>query len=455
MVFKKTFFTVYLLLSLNTFSQPADLIKLAETDPSAQFRLGQIFLNGEGLEKNEVEALRWLQKSAESNNADAVAMIGIMHFHGDGVPANKEKAIEYYKRAIKLGSNRGMASFSTLLLNNKNRTKDDVETAHRLLKTAVSNNSPAAKFIMSRYYDQGILTGEDNPKQLFKEAVTANYKDAVIFDSQMTILHNQDPAAIKKAAEYLEKNKGDYMVDTGLANYYLNKSQPKDKEKSKAILRKYPEDKDISTLMLWVQIHTEENNLEKAFRLMHAVNKIQPNTFPVEKYEAEYRKELEAARQLKAEIEREKKFIDILVDTQNQTKSAANDMQRGGIKAARDKQICTLIKDRKVKNWVGYVDSLGANSDGHGVLSIALAPNVYLKTWNNALSDLGSNTLINPDTELFKRASAMTIGQKVRFSGTFVSILSKACLHEASLSLNGSLLVPEFIFKFSDISPSQ
>lgn len=130
-------------------------------------------------------------------------------------------------------------------------------------------------------------------------------------------------------------------------------------------------------------------------------------------------------------------------------------MQRGGIKAERDSEICRIMKDKNVESWVGYIDNLSANSDGFGVLGVVVAKGVTLTTWNNALSDMGSKTLIPPDSQLFKKASQMQVGQKVAFSGVFISGNSRECLREGSLSLGGTLREPEYIFRFSDITAIQ
>lgn len=130
-------------------------------------------------------------------------------------------------------------------------------------------------------------------------------------------------------------------------------------------------------------------------------------------------------------------------------------MQRGGIKATRDSDICGIISNKSIENWVGYIDNLSANSDGLGVLSVAIAQGVTVKTWNNSLSDIGSKTLIPPESKLFQKASQMKVGQKVAFSGKFVAGNARECVREASLSLSGSLSAPDFIFKFSDITAIQ
>jgi hypothetical protein len=85
-------------------------------------------------------------------------------------------------------------------------------------------------------------------------------------------------------------------------------------------------------------------------------------------------------------------------------------------------------------------------------LEIEIAPDVLIKTWNNAFSDIESNTLIEPGSPVFVAASAMKTGQVVDFSGTFLQAPEGDCLREGSLRLDAKLQSPEFIFRFSKVS---
>ena len=98
------------------------------------------------------------------------------------------------------------------------------------------------------------------------------------------------------------------------------------------------------------------------------------------------------------------------------------------------------------------MSTLSSNSDGKGVLSIAIAPGVRVKTYNNSFSDIGADTLLKPASSLFQRASSLSVGQKVQFSGRFIGSVED-CIREVSLTLDGSITEPEFIIKFSDVSP--
>ena len=144
----------------------------------------------------------------------------------------------------------------------------------------------------------------------------------------------------------------------------------------------------------------------------------------------------------------EQKFIDIVQKAQKDASKASNDMAKGGVLAIRSKNLKEL--DTSVQNWFGKVIKIDSNSDGKGVLSIEVASDVTICTWNNSLSDISDKTLIEPGSDLFNTAAALRKGQKVKFSGRFISD-DETGFSEQSLSLDGKIKDPEFTFKFSSI----
>ena len=144
----------------------------------------------------------------------------------------------------------------------------------------------------------------------------------------------------------------------------------------------------------------------------------------------------------------ESDLIEVVKKAQMGASQAENDMARGGILAARNNSLKGMPVD--VQDWIGVVTKVDSNSDGKGVLSIEIAPDVTVKTWNNAISDSFNNTLLEPGTPLFNTAAALKKGQQVQFSGHFF-LDDESGFKESSLTLRGKLKEPAFIFKFSSI----
>ena len=64
-----------------------ELVKLAEEgNAEAQMNLAKCYANGEGVEKNNDEANKWILKAAEQGNTDAMVEMGTAYFNGWGVP---------------------------------------------------------------------------------------------------------------------------------------------------------------------------------------------------------------------------------------------------------------------------------------------------------------------------------------------------------------------------------
>ncbi len=144
-------------------------------------------------------------------------------------------------------------------------------------------------------------------------------------------------------------------------------------------------------------------------------------------------------------------LLGIVTAAQSEASQAENDMQLGGVKSSRDKALCEALSSLSASYWIGRIDSISSNSDGKGVLAIEIAKGVLVKTWNNAVSDMLSDTLIEPGSQVFETASRMKPGQRVIFSGRFFQGTDGDCLGESSLTLRGKVKEPEFIFRFSEL----
>ena len=55
-------------------------------DPEAQYHLGRLYRSGKGVQKDPIQAARWLRLSAKNGDHRAQAVLGEMLFKGDGIP---------------------------------------------------------------------------------------------------------------------------------------------------------------------------------------------------------------------------------------------------------------------------------------------------------------------------------------------------------------------------------
>jgi uncharacterized protein len=77
-----------------------EFLPLAEGgQASAQAAIGQMYLDGHGVEKDAAAAAHWLERAALGGNARAQAQIGTMYLIGEGVAADPVKAAHFTELA--------------------------------------------------------------------------------------------------------------------------------------------------------------------------------------------------------------------------------------------------------------------------------------------------------------------------------------------------------------------
>ncbi len=66
--------------------------KAEKGDASAQFNLGRCYFYGQGVAKDEVEAVKWYRKAADQGNARAQYTLGMCYRDGEGVAKDEVEA---------------------------------------------------------------------------------------------------------------------------------------------------------------------------------------------------------------------------------------------------------------------------------------------------------------------------------------------------------------------------
>ncbi len=72
-------------------------------DAKAQFVLGVMYQNGHGVAKDSAEAVKWYRLAADQGLADAQFVLGVMYHTGQGVPQDYAEAMKWYRLAADQG----------------------------------------------------------------------------------------------------------------------------------------------------------------------------------------------------------------------------------------------------------------------------------------------------------------------------------------------------------------
>ncbi|MCS3903780.1 TPR repeat protein [Methylohalomonas lacus] len=81
---------------------------------AAESRLGDLYFNGKGVERNPDRALLWYRRAAKRGYADAQYQLGNMHRSGKGVLKDNYKARDWYALAAEQGHDRARERLETL-----------------------------------------------------------------------------------------------------------------------------------------------------------------------------------------------------------------------------------------------------------------------------------------------------------------------------------------------------
>jgi hypothetical protein len=154
-------------------------LKAKQGDIVAQFELGRMYLEGEGVAEDTEEAMswlrkaaekghahaqfqlgmllvlkdkfsdaaRWLRKSAEQNDSMAQVLLGRMIEAGRGLRKSEEEAVLWYRKAAEQGEVEAQYRLAQMLSSGRGVKKDEVE-AMRWCRTAAAKGNAKADSVL-------------------------------------------------------------------------------------------------------------------------------------------------------------------------------------------------------------------------------------------------------------------------------------------------------------------
>ena len=108
-------------------------------DAMAQYNLGVMYANGEGVPEDDVEAVRWYRLAAEQGDADAQSNLGLMYDHGEGVPEDDVLAYMWWNLAAAQGNANAQGNKDII---EKRMTREQIGEAQRLSREWLAAHPP-------------------------------------------------------------------------------------------------------------------------------------------------------------------------------------------------------------------------------------------------------------------------------------------------------------------------
>ena len=141
--------------SAQTFDEAVAAYTLAEQGvASAQFELGLMYAEGEGVPEDDAEALRWCRLAAEQGYAPAQHYLGHMYYNGEGVPKDDAEALRWYRLAAEQGYAYAQFNVGRMYARGEGGVPEDAVNAYAWYSIAAAQGNPSAKMSKERVTEQ-------------------------------------------------------------------------------------------------------------------------------------------------------------------------------------------------------------------------------------------------------------------------------------------------------------
>ena len=102
-------------------------------DAESEVELGLRYTNGEGVAKDQVEAVKWYRKAAEQNYPRGQYNLGVGYYKGEGVVKDQAEAVKWFRKAAEQNLARAQYNLGVCYYNGEGVAKDYVEAYKWLL----------------------------------------------------------------------------------------------------------------------------------------------------------------------------------------------------------------------------------------------------------------------------------------------------------------------------------
>ena len=116
-------------------------------DATAQGNLGVMYAKGNGVAKDEAEAVKWFRKAADQGDASAQNHLGEMYANGEGVAKDEAEAVKWYRKAADQGHASAQSNLGGMYYNGNGVAKDETEAYKWWLLAGAQANEAARENI--------------------------------------------------------------------------------------------------------------------------------------------------------------------------------------------------------------------------------------------------------------------------------------------------------------------
>ncbi|MGC5704408.1 sel1 repeat family protein [Pseudomonas sp. NFXW11] len=138
----------------------AVLVAASEGMLEAQALLGQILLDGRGIQQDPPLALRWFEIAAQRGHLMARNMLGRCHEQGWGCEADAVRAAGHYRQAAEAGLDWGLYNYANLLATGRGVAQDHAQALAYYRRAAELGHAKSMN-LLGRYLEEGLVCPAD------------------------------------------------------------------------------------------------------------------------------------------------------------------------------------------------------------------------------------------------------------------------------------------------------
>jgi len=189
---------------------------------NCQYALGLAYAKGNGVDKDQAEALKWWRKAAEQGFPEAEANLGWAYTNGAGVQKDETEGVKWYRKAAELGLAQAKNGLG-LAYETGTGVKKDLAEAVKWYRKAAEQGDARAEYNLGRAYINGIGVHKDQAEatKWFKKAEEQDFEDFRSNVSSWRALATKPelPEEVRKHKVLAENALQEKDIDKALSEY--------------------------------------------------------------------------------------------------------------------------------------------------------------------------------------------------------------------------------------------
>ena len=155
----------------------AKLMRVAadQGDADAQFNIGMMYEDGQGVIQDYKEAVKWYRLSADQGYASAQYNLGLMYAQGQGVTQDYKEALKWYRLSADQGDPLAQSNLGVSYVTGQGVTQDYV-CAHMWFNIAASSGNTLAESNRDKVAKKMSKTQIKKAQKMARRCQSSNFK---------------------------------------------------------------------------------------------------------------------------------------------------------------------------------------------------------------------------------------------------------------------------------------